>query len=145
MARHLLGNAKDTILTLQAHIDAQGKLLEESNHVVQKFRTVLPQLEALLKRLKSETVSTETLTKAGEVCFTLGMADRAGSFFEKVLIAEPDNIDALNNLGVIKYMKGALSEAELLFHRVLETDRFHPEARKNLEIVEELKAVEPAG
>jgi Flp pilus assembly protein TadD len=73
--------------------------------------------------------------KLGEFCFNHGLMDETKYFFEKVLLLEPNNSDALNNIGVLYFTLGDKESARSLFNRALELNPLHFEAVENFKIL----------
>ncbi|MBM4339193.1 MAG: glycosyltransferase [Deltaproteobacteria bacterium] len=68
----------------------------------------------------------------GERLFDLGDTDGAKRIFGKIHLADPNRIEALNNLGVIAYQQEAIDDAISYFTRVLKINPDYFESVENL-------------
>jgi GT2 family glycosyltransferase/thioredoxin-like negative regulator of GroEL len=68
----------------------------------------------------------------GEKLFGMDDIEGAKRIFEQILSADPNSIEALNNLGVIAFQQGGIDQAISYFTSVLETDESYFEAIENL-------------
>jgi glycosyltransferase involved in cell wall biosynthesis/Flp pilus assembly protein TadD len=78
-----------------------------------------------------ERPARQNLLDEGEHYFRQGDRHKARRCFEALLEADPQHIDAMNNLGVIDFMEGRHEEALERFMRVLSSRPGHLEAQEN--------------
>ncbi|MBI4849263.1 MAG: sulfatase-like hydrolase/transferase [Nitrospirae bacterium] len=133
----LLHDLKKAPSNRDAHISSLERENRKLSGIIGKVQGTAPALEKLLKRIYSESPSPEMLIEAGEVCFGFGSYDDAKGFFEKAVLMQPGNADALNNLGVIELYKGNAGNARSYFMKALSVAPDCREARINLESLSE--------
>lgn len=68
----------------------------------------------------------------GERLFADGRIEEAKSVFEKIILQEPENLNALNYLGIIAYQAGELEKTVGFFTRALSVDPYHKSSVLNI-------------
>jgi 1,2-diacylglycerol 3-alpha-glucosyltransferase len=72
------------------------------------------------------------ILKQGEDYFAENELDNAKICFKKILEADPNHTEALNNIGVIAFQQGNYDQASPYFYRALEINNGYVEAIENL-------------
>lgn len=70
--------------------------------------------------------------RKGEELFKSGLIHEAEEIFEKIVISDPLNHEALNDLGTVLYHKGDYKSAEIHFMKALALDEKNPDVLINL-------------
>jgi|GEM_PF-1559981 len=132
-----LSNRDSYISALESKCGNYEKENQRLSGLIGNIQAATPALEKILKRIYSETSSPEMLIEAGEVCFGFGSYNDAKEFFERAVLLQPGNADALNNLGVTELYKGDIDNARGYFTKALSVAPDHREARINIESLSE--------
>ena len=88
--------------------------------------------EKVFDGLKEEVLSSKLASDVGELCFSIGLRERAHGFFEKALSIDPMNSLALNNMGVARFHSGEVEAARRYFRDALKSDPGNVDAAANL-------------
>ncbi|MBI5663591.1 MAG: tetratricopeptide repeat protein [Nitrospirae bacterium] len=131
--------AENLIEEKNAHLSNARSVITESkqklkviSEAVREVKSAIPAIRNLTEHLGREDDVTGLMVKLGEICFSLGSADDARFFFEKVVSLNSGNCDALNNLGVLELQTGNVEKARSYFLKALSAAPDYQEARVNL-------------
>ena len=80
------------------------------------------------------TIDVKMLAQEGKRFLEEGIVSEARSCFERIVITDPNNFEAFNDLGVIHYMEGNSKQAIASFHEALKIHDGYDEALENLAI-----------
>ncbi|MGE4296455.1 MAG: tetratricopeptide repeat protein [Desulfovibrionaceae bacterium] len=108
------------------------------NDVMQRMQSdpkVLAAMQQLMQQLKENPNDAKALIGVAEQFTNMGAPERAESFLNRALVAEPSNTAALYMLGVTKFEAKDYLSARDRFSDVLALDPHHLEASFNLGIV----------
>lgn len=129
---------------LKMHFEQKDALIsnvQEVEKISKKFRcleSTLESMKSIIDYLKQSDMSSQASVGLGEVFFNCGQMDEAKYFFEKSLLMDPENSDALNNLGVLSFNGGDLVKAREVFMKAIKLDSDNQSAKDNLASVEQL-------
>lgn len=113
----------------------------EIEMISKKFKHLeksLESMKSIIDYLKKSDMSSRQAVELGEIFFNCGQMDDAKIFFEKSLMIDPENSDALNNLGVLSFSNRNLISAKEYFMNALRLNPGDQSAKDNLVSVEQL-------
>jgi len=102
------------------------------------------QAETLLRKIAIENPKLSGVyVNLGIICRAKGDNIKAAEEFELAINANPQNLDAYNQLAIVKREAGKFSDAEALYLKALNVWPFHSESHKNIAILYELYMGKP--
>lgn len=119
----------------ESHVQLRNKDIQIAS-IRDLLKNTIQFLEIIIWKLQEEVISSQLALEVGKFCISLKLFNNAKYFFEKVLVLDPNNSDALNNLGVLSYKRGDYYSAKDFFIKIINQNPLNLEAKQNLETLE---------
>jgi Tfp pilus assembly protein PilF len=124
------------IVELNAQLDVAASAIGEGVQYLRRVSAAAGLLAGIVPALESASLPAPLVVRLGEVCQGLGDDRTARRLFERALVIEPHNADALSNLGAVSFAAGDGMTARRYLQQALTADPSHVVARQNLAAVD---------